>query len=159
MVAGPRFINRYSNKIDRKGRVSVPAPYRQALAGQNTLGIVCYPNLKHPCIEATPPDYLEGLIRRLDQLAEFSEERDALEGLFGRMHELPFDGEGRIMLPDELTGYAGITDLAVFVGRGGTFQIWEPERYKARDAELLERARRQDATVPPLRLGGSSEAS
>jgi MraZ protein len=151
VVAGPRFISRFSNKIDRKGRVSVPAPYRQALAGQATLGIVCFPNIKHPCIEATPPDYLDGLIRRLDQLPEFSEERDALDGLFGRMHELPFDGEGRVMLPEELTTYAGITDLAVFVGRGATFQIWEPEKFKLRDAELLERARRQNATVPPLR--------
>jgi MraZ protein len=151
VVAKPRFINKFVNKIDRKGRVSVPATFRGALSGQSFLGIICYPSFKYDCVEGISRDRLDEMAERVDQLPEFSPERESIEGIFSRMHELPFDGEGRVMLPDALLQHAKITDQAAFVGRGNSFQIWEPSRFDARDSELIERARKQNATVPSPR--------
>jgi MraZ protein len=61
--------------------------------------------------------------------------------------QLPFDGEGRILLPDHLRGHAGIGDQATFVGFGRTFQIWAPDAYAGFAAEARQRARGARASL------------
>jgi MraZ protein len=92
---------------------------------------------------------MEEMSARLDQLGQFSESYDNLAALFADAQQLPFDGEGRVVLPEALVQHAGIADHAAFVGLGRTFQIWQPERFAAHQAELRERAHRQGATLPP----------
>lgn len=148
------FLSTFVNKVDRKGRVSVPATFRAALAGQSFLGIVAYRSFKLPCVEGTGIDRMEEMSGRIDQMAQFSEPYDNLAVVFSDAQQLPFDGEGRIMLPQALAEHAGIADHAAFVGQGRTFQIWEPERFKTHQDELRERARRQGVTLPPPSLPG-----
>jgi len=143
------FLSTFVNKVDRKGRVSVPASFRSALAGQSFLGIVAYRSFKLPCVEGSGIDRMEEMSGRVDQMGQFSESHDNASVVFSDAQQLPFDGEGRIMLPQVLAEHAGVTDHAAFVGQGRTFQIWEPERFKAHQAELRERARRQGVTLPP----------
>jgi len=157
-VAKPRFIGKFVHKIDRKGRVSVPAPFRGALVGQTFVGVVCFPSPKLTCIEGGGTECTDDLIARIEQLPQFSDDREILQSLLGQMHEIALDGEGRVMLPPELLAHGGITDHALFVGHGSSFRIWEPERFGAREADLYERARRQDVTVPPLRAAVSPAA-
>jgi MraZ protein len=57
------------------------------------------------------------------------------------VHELPFDREGRISLPENLAKHAGIGERAVFVGRGNRFQIWSPEAHERHHAETIARIR------------------
>lgn len=143
------FLSTFVNKVDRKGRVSVPASFRTALAGQSFLGIVAYPSFKLPCVEGSGINRMEELSGRVDAMGQFSESYDNASVVFSDAQQLSFDGEGRIMLPQVLAAHAGITEHAVFVGQGPTFQIWEPERFKAHQAELRERARRQGLALPP----------
>ncbi len=143
------FLSTFVNKVDRKGRVSVPAGFRQALAGQSFLGIVAFPSVKLPCVEGSGIDRMEEISGRVDQLNQFSDPHENASVIFPDTQQLPFDGEGRIMLPQNLAEHAGITDHAAFVGQGRTFQIWEPERFKTHQAELRERARRQGMALPP----------
>jgi MraZ protein len=75
--------------------------------------------------------------------------------LFAESQALPFDTEGRIILPENLAGHAHITESAAFVGLGKSFQIWEPTRFADHQAMLRERSRRQGTRLPPL--GGSPE--
>jgi MraZ protein len=144
------FLSTFVNKVDRKGRVSVPATFRTALAGQSFNGIVAFRSFKLPMIDASGIDRIEEMSARIDGLPEFSEERDALQSIFGDAQQLALDGEGRIVLPELLCQHAGITENATFVGAGKTFQIWEPERFEKHQQEMRERARRQGATVPSL---------
>ena len=65
----------------------------------------------------------------------------AVETVMAMARELPFDGEGRIILPAGLCEHAGIDDRAVFVGRGARFQIWAPESYERRQVEEVEKLR------------------
>jgi MraZ protein len=145
------FLSTYENKVDRKGRVSVPAQFRAAVSQMSFNGIVLYPSINSRAIEGSGIDRLEELSDRIDALPEFSDERDALSGLFADAVQCPFDGEGRIILPPELCEHAGIVPEgnATFVGYGRTFQIWEPGRFAPYQQD--RRARARGITLPSLK--------
>jgi MraZ protein len=142
------FLSTYVNKVDRKGRVSVPATFRTALSAQRFPGIVVFPSYKYPALEANSIDWMSELAERLDTLDKFSDEHENLELLFASSRELPFDPEGRIILPPDLAEHAALTDSVAFVGAGRSFQLWEPTRYAEHAALLRERARQQGTRVP-----------
>jgi MraZ protein len=140
------FLSTYVNKVDRKGRVSVPATFRAALPSQgpdNFQGIVAFPSPKYSALEGYGIDRIEEIVRRIDDLPLFSEEREYFETMLAESHRLPFDPEGRIILPGELVEHAGITDNISFVGLGRSFQMWAPAAYAAHKAAVHERARQQ----------------
>ena len=129
------FLSTFENKVDRKGRVSVPAPFRTALAGESFQGIIAYPSMAdRAAIDAFGRSVLEELNRRrFDRTMQDGNFEAALLGgdsvvdtIMALAHELPFDSEGRIVLPASLAEPAGIGDRATFVGRGSRFQIWAP---------------------------------
>ena len=73
------FLSKYQNKIDKKGRVSIPSAFRSVLSEDQFNGIIVYPSFKNNCIEACSMARLQeiyGIIQRLDP---YSEERDAFE--------------------------------------------------------------------------------
>jgi MraZ protein len=145
------FLSTVVNKVDRKGRVSVPAAMRAALAGQPFQGIVAFRSFREPAIEGWSMDQLNRLADSLEDMELFSENRDDLaSAIFADAHQLAFDPEGRIVLPEALTAHAGITTDAAFVGRGSTFQIWNPATFEAHAAQVRERVRTQ-AVLPKLR--------
>ncbi len=137
------FLSTYHKNIDKKGRVSVPVPFRAALSGQNFNGVVAYASFIHPCIEACGMDRIESLYEQIESLDPFSEERNAFEtAILGGSVQLAFDGEGRISLPEELLEMSGIEGKLVFVGKGKTFEIWQPDSFA--DYEANSRALAKD---------------
>lgn len=148
------FLSTFVNKVDRKGRVSVPASFRATLGEQTFHGIIVYPSFKNTALEGSGIDRLEEMNARLDALDQFSEEHEALRSIFADAQQLPLDSDGRIILSAFLCEHAGITDSAAFVGLGSTFQIWKPEEFQRRQAELRERAKRSGMTLPALRTNG-----
>jgi len=144
------FLSTYVNKVDRKGRVSVPATFRTTLSAQRFPGIVVFPSYKYPALEANGLEWMEELASRLDTLDKFSDEHENLEMLFAASRELPFDPEGRIALPPDLAEHAAISDSVAFVGVGRNFQLWEPTRFAEHAANLRERARSQGTRIPSL---------
>ncbi len=148
------FVGRHVNRIDKKGRVSVPKPFRAVFQGRGETRLYAYPLFKHRAIEACGEDFMTRLSASLDDLDMFSDEQDDLAAIvMENAHALSFDPEGRIVLPKELTEHAGIVGQAVFVGRGARIQIWEPKAYEANRAAAFERARTRGATLR-LRAGG-----
>ncbi len=151
------FFSRFDNKVDKKGRVSVPARWRAIIAQQAFQGIVAYPSPVSAAVEACGMDRHERLAESIDGFNPFSDTHGAFAAaLLTRSHPLPFDGEGRVMLPEALLAHAGIEGMASFAGRGATFQIWRPDAYDAYEAEALERARTE---APALALMQSQAAS
>jgi MraZ protein len=145
------FFSTFVNKVDRKGRVSVPAAFRAALEGSSFPGVILFRSFRLAALDGSGIDRMEELSARIDALDEFSEDREALASIFADAQQLPFDGEGRIILPEALSAHAGITETAAFVGLGRTFQIWEPQSFEKHQQELRERARRQGTTLPSRR--------
>ena len=137
----PLFLSTYVNKVDKKGRVSVPARYRAALAAESFNSVIVFPSYAHRAIEACGIDFMQRLQQRLGDFDPFSEVRDDLaSSIMSDSVELGFDGEGRIVLPEALMSHAGITEQAAFVGQGDRFQIWEPAAAEAYKAASRERA-------------------
>jgi MraZ protein len=144
------YLSTFVNKVDRKGRVSVPATFRAAVADQSFPGIVVFPSFRCDALDASGIRRMEEMRARLSTLDEFSDEEENLSSLFADAQPLPFDTEGRIVLPEKLAAHAFITDSAAFVGLGNKFQIWEPGRYAERQAMVRERARQQRTRFPAL---------
>jgi MraZ protein len=143
------FIGTFENKIDRKWRVSVPAPFRTILQSNGHQQFVAFRSFRCRAIEACGPDFMERLNASMNALDMFSDKQDDLAAvIFGGSQDLPFDSTGRIVLPAHLAEYAGITDTAAFVGKGPIFQIWEPDALRAHIEEARERANRNGLTLP-----------
>lgn len=150
------FLGTHQNRLDAKGRVSVPAPFRTLLRARaetagpgGSMTIVLRPSHIHPCIEAWPLDTFQALATPLERLDLFSEEHDDLAtALYTDATYAEPDREGRIVLPEMHIAHAGLTDSVVFLGIGSTFQIWEPAAAEARRAAARERARLRGLTLP-----------
>ena len=125
------FLSKFINKIDKKGRVSVPAQFRAALNNENFAGIIIYESFINDCIEGCDISRIAKISESIDDLDPFSEERDAFATtVLGSSIQLPFDGDGRVILPDHLRKFAIIDDQALFVGKGATFEIWQPQKFE-----------------------------
>ena len=125
------FMDTIINKVDAKGRVSLPSDYR-AIVKELSTEIVCYRSLTAPCIEGCTEELLDKLATDIENATDFfSETQDNLTNLiFGDARRFTFDSTGRIMLTEKLLKHAGIGDTAVFVGKGRKFQIWNPENWE-----------------------------
>lgn len=148
------FVSRYTNRIDRKGRVSVPAAFRQVLTRDGFDGLYCYPSLDMQAVDAGGNGLLAEIERRLGKFEPFTEEHDYLSTAFyGLSERLSMDAEGRIGLTPTLLEFAGIAEEVTFVGQGYKFQIWEPTRYREHETEARRRAlalRRPGASAVPV---------
>ena len=129
------FLSTYENKLDKKGRVSVPASFRSYLSNLGYNGVVCYPSFNNQSIEAWPQDRIEKISNTIDSLNPFEEKRDFFAtSILSESINLLFDSEGRISLTPKLLKHAKIKNNMIFVGQGKTFQIWEPiifEKFRA----------------------------
>lgn len=146
-----QFLGTHTNKLDAKGRVSIPAAFRAALRAGSAEGapLVLRPSHKHACIEGWPAEAFHALATPLDALDMFGEAHDDLAAaLYADAYPTEPDKEGRIVLPAELVAHAGLGDSVVFMGLGRTFQIWEPTAAERRRAEARERARARGLTLP-----------
>jgi MraZ protein len=142
-----QFIGSHHNKIDAKGRVSVPASFRSVLkkfskAGEDSAvtPLVLRPSHQYPCIEGWTEAAFAALSAPLEDYEQYSEEHEDLSvGLFGDACVMETDKEGRIVLPEEMRAYAGLGETLVFIGASKNFQIWEPAAGARRIAEAREK--------------------
>jgi MraZ protein len=145
-----RFVSTFTNRIDAKGRVSVPATFRAVLErdrynGASGLGIYCYPSLDAPALDAGGERLAQKIDGLLGSLPDYSDERDELAvALYGEAQFVSIDPDGRIVLPKELRAIIGLPEgLAeiAFVGLGEKFQLWAPHRFEERRSRAREKVR------------------
>ena len=140
------FLSTFENRLDKKGRVSVPASFRSYLSNLGYNGVICYPSFNNQAIEVWSQDRIEKISNSIDSLSPFEEKRDFFAtSILSESVNLQFDSEGRISLTPKLLKHAKIKNSMLFVGQGKTFQIWEPkifEKFKvtARKKANLNRA-------------------
>jgi MraZ protein len=116
----------------------VPAQFRASLANQDFAGIIIYESFINDCIEGSGIDRIKHLSESIDNLDPFSESRDSFAAsILGGSIQLSFDGDGRVVLPEKLVKKIGLSDKVVFIGKGATFEIWEPTKF----AKYLEKAK------------------
>ena len=125
------FLSSFENKIDKKGRVSVPATFRSHLSSMGYNGFITYPSFNHYALEACSQDRIEKLSNTIDSLNPFEEKRDYFAtSILSESENLQFDTEGRVFFSKKLLNHAKIKTNVLFVGLGKTFQVWEPTNFE-----------------------------
>tara|TARA_B100000900_G_scaffold346862_1_gene311801 strand:- start:135 stop:599 length:465 start_codon:yes stop_codon:yes gene_type:complete len=139
------FLSTIVNKMDTKCRVSVPSSFRNSLQKQTFKGVIAFPSYQNNSIDACGIDRMENISESLDRNNEYSkEEFDVISLYFGEAERLPFDKEGRIILPKTLINHASIANEVLFVGLGPTFQMWNPNSYKKKKMETIKIANKKN---------------
>lgn len=151
------FLSTFQNKIDKKGRVSVPASFRAELSKESFQGVVLFRSNVHQCLEGFAWSYMQEIGRRLDDFDLFSAEQDDLAtSIFGTAVQLSLDGDGRILLPADLINFAELDEKASFVGMGAKFQIWNASNFENRQEVARKAVQSKGLTIPKVR-GGTDE--
>ena len=152
-----RFVSTFTNKIDAKGRVSIPASFRAVLERDGYAGgIYCYPSLDASALDCGGERLAKKIDGLLSGLPDYSDERDELSvALYGDVQILSIDGDGRVVVPESLRAHASLDAAVTFVGLGDKFQMWEPGRFEKRRQE----ARNKVQVTRKLFGAGSSPVS
>jgi MraZ protein len=146
----PIFLSSFVNRLDKKGRVSVPASFRAAL-GAKASGIVVFRSLQVEALDACSAAHLEQLSKSLEKQDLPPDTYELIETtIFGGSVQLPFDSEGRITLPQHLRTGVGIQEDVAFVGRRRTFQLWDPQKLTAHEAASRSAARAKDISLSKI---------
>jgi MraZ protein len=148
-----QFMGSHHNRLDAKGRVSIPASFRtklkEASPDRESAQLVLRPSHRHSCIEGWAAADFHQIGASMEKLDVFSEAQDDLTfAFYADAAELVADKEGRIVLPEILATHAGLKDAVVFVGLRDHFEIWEPNAAARRREEAHERARARGFTLP-----------
>ena len=125
------FLSSFENKLDKKGRVSVPSSFRAYLNSMGYNGFITYPSFNHAALDGCAQERIEKLSESIDSLGPFEDKRDYFAtSILSESVSLQFDSEGRVSLPKKLLDHAKIKSNILFVGLGKTFQIWEPKLFE-----------------------------
>jgi len=154
---GRRFRGESVHKVDAKGRVSIPAPFRRVLEegdpdwndGENPTFVIVYGRKGRNCLEGYSMRSMEEVDDMVSALPRYSRDREILERMLNTQSTYAsVDENGRIVLSQKLRDKVGISKNATFAGMGDKFQIWDPELYDADmdaiDGELDERGSDED---------------
>ena len=149
------FLSTTINRLDKKGRVSIPAGFRTALSTEQFQGVVLFQSYTHTCIEGVAMSALEDINARIDNKFDlFSETHDDIATvIFGDSIPCGFDADGRITMPKTLADFAQIADQVAFIGLGQKFQIWAPENLEKRKIEARTSSQLNKITLPAAHKG------
>lgn len=126
------FLSSCTNRLDAKGRVSIPPAFRAILAREGFEGLYVHPSLEAQALDCGGNALLARINAMLASLPPYCEAHDAYAAaLLGTSEVLKLDAEGRAVLPENLKIHAGISSEVTFVGLGSKFQIWEPAHFRA----------------------------
>lgn len=158
------FIGESRNKVDTKGRVSIPAKFRRVLeagdpewkSGDNPNLYIVYGGPSRDYLECFTVEAMNDVYARIKKMGRGTKRRIALSQLYmTQTAEASVDETGRLVLPRDLRDKIDIDGMAFFAGKGDTFEIWRPETYDANQMEQLEADDDFDPDVDPsIYLGG-----
>ena len=132
------FKGTYRHRIDPKGRMPVPAPFRRTLAAAGVRGLVT--TLVDRCIAIYPDVEWRRLEDQLRRLPAFGRQAKALtRNLAARATDCSLDTQGRILLPPALRASAGLAGEAVVIGVLDRIEVWSPSLWDdfLRESEQL----------------------
>lgn len=139
-----RFLSNATNRIDAKGRVSVPSTFRSILSSQGIEELYCFQDFHYPAINIGGPDLLARFEKRLGDLDPFALESNRMSLLIhGGGVFMKLDSEGRLMVTEFIRSYTGVEGEVTFVGRAEYFQLWRPETFSDAQKAAREELRRR----------------
>ena len=156
-----RFRGESVHKVDGKGRVSIPAPFRRVLEdndpdwkpGDNANFVMVYGDSTRDFLEIYTMTAMDDVDARIDRMPRGTRNRRLMERMFyGQSTPMQVDETGRIVLAQKYRDKIGIGDEAFFIGAGDTFQIWKPDTYETQGIQFEDVADEFEAGFDPLSL-------
>jgi transcriptional regulator MraZ len=142
-----RFRGESQNKVDTKGRVSIPASFRRVLeagdpnwqSGDQPELVIVYGDHRRKFLECYTMEAIDEVDAKIDALPRGSMERKMLQRMFhGQSFPTAVDETGRLVLPAKLRKKIDLDKEAFFIAAGDTFQIWKPETYETEELAKAE---------------------
>ena len=134
-----RFLSNATNRVDAKGRVSVPSVFRTVLAARDIQELYCFQDFVFPAISIGGIGLLDRFERQISAEDPFSPQANEMSLLIhGGGVFMKLDAEGRLMVTDFIRDFTGIAGEVTFVGRSDYFQLWRPETFQAFQAQARE---------------------
>lgn len=142
------FLGNSTLNLDAKGRMAIPARYRDALAESCQSRVVVTRNPRDKCLWLYPEDAWQPIARQVSKLPALKPENRALQRLLlGSACDMELDGQGRISIPNDLCEHAQLDKKAVLVGLGGKFEIWDEATWLTNNAETLAAAQQDGSEL------------
>jgi MraZ protein len=128
------FLGRHTHSLDEKGRLALPARFRESLSE----GVVITRGFDQ-CLLVYPLEAWTPLAERVSALSISDPDVRVLRRmLFAHATDVQLDRQGRVLLPSDLRSHAALDREAVVVGMHSFMEIWSPEGWAAQD-EAVER--------------------
>ena len=142
------FVSQFVNKIDKKGRVSLPSQFRNILSKKNNSEIILFKSLKFKSIEGCCIERIYKIADKIEEIDIFSDDKDDFAtSIFSEIIPTKLDKEGRFLIPENLKLYSNISSEVTFIGQGHYFQIWDPQAATERQKKSRERLVREKRTL------------
>lgn len=154
------FVSKFLNKVDKKGRISLPSLFRSALPQSDKNEIILFKSLKYKSIEGCNGNRINEIAERINKLDIFSDDQDDFAtSIFSEIVPTNLDKEGRFLIPENLKAYANISSQAIFIGQGHFFQIWEPKAALERQEQSRLRLIKEKKTLASIisNIGNTNE--
>lgn len=137
--------------LDAKGRMAIPARYREMIASHCSNQMVATIDTESRCLLLYPLPEWEEIQARIEALPSFNKVARRIQRLLiGHATDLELDGNGRLLLPASLREYAGLDKKIVLLGQGRKFEIWDEAQWSATRDEYLDEV--GEDTLPPEML-------
>ena len=133
------FLSIYETKIDKKGRISIPARYRSLLEKSDE-ELILFSTPESNYVQGCGNNYIKRLWETNLELDQISNEALYIQDILSDSIHAKIDAEGRILLSEKLIEIAKLTSTVLFAGRGETFQIWDPENFNIAKEERSKKS-------------------
>ena len=152
------FLSQFFNKIDKKGRVSLPSQYRNILSKKSNNEIILFKSLKFKSIEGCSSERIDKIADKIEELDIFSDDQDDFAtSIFSEIIPTKLDKEGRFLIPENLKLYSNISNEVTFIGQGHYFQIWEPQAATERQKKSRERLVKEKRTLSSILISSEKK--
>jgi len=125
--------------LDAKGRLAIPARYRDQISVQCSGHMVLTIDTEERCLLLYPIDDWEEIQEKVNALPSFNPKARRLQRLLiGHATDLDMDGSGRLLIPSLLRDYAGLDKKVILLGQGRKFELWDETAWNETREEYLQ---------------------
>ena len=125
------LIGTYECKVDAKGRLMLPVAFKKQLASVMEKGFVLKRAVFQPCLELYPMQEWESMMQNINKLNRFKKKNnDFIRRCTAGVKSIDLDVSGRLLIPKDLVGFAGITKEIVVTSAVNIIEIWDKDKYE-----------------------------
>jgi MraZ protein len=122
----PSFSGKHYKSLDTKGRIIVPAPFREILSSNHSSKLIITNDVFDRCLSAYPVDEWQSLIDKVSNLPQTSDAiKYFMRRVIGSAMECEIDKQGRVLVSPALRVDAGLNNDVVLLGLGNRIEIWD----------------------------------